>query len=78
MFLAYNQECWKVTKESVKYMVLTCNHKVADTRLSLHLKHAAEYRKQEISLISNDTDVMVLGISNSDKRFLPIFQKHGD
>ena len=61
MFLAYDQECWKVqlkvTKESVERVdILVCNHKEADTRLSLHVKHyATKYRKQRISLVSHDT-----------------------
>ena len=60
MFLDYDQECWKVqlkvTKESVERVdILVCDHEEADTRLSLHIKHAAKYRNQGISLVSDDT-----------------------
>ena len=60
MFLACDQECWKVqlkvTKESIERVdILVCNHEEADTRLSLHVKHATKYRSQGINLISDDT-----------------------
>ena len=50
MFLAYDQECWKVqlkvTKESIERVdILFCNHKEADTRPSLLVKHATKYKK---------------------------------
>ena len=56
MFLAYDQECWKVTKESTERVdILVCNHEEAGTPLSLHRKHAAEYRNEGINLVSDDT-----------------------
>ena len=46
----------KVTKESIERVdILVCNYEEADTRLSLHVKHATEYRNQGISLVSDDT-----------------------
>ena len=47
MFLDYDQECWKVqlkaTKESIERVnILVCDHKEANTCLSLHVKHAAK------------------------------------
>ena len=66
MFLAYDQECWKVqlkvTKEFIKRVdILACNHKEADTRLrymsSMQLN--IEIRKSVWFLT-------VLGVSNSD------------
>ena len=46
MFLAYDQECGKVTKESVERMdIFGCNHEETDNRLWLHVKHAAEIRE---------------------------------
>ena len=49
MFLANDQECWKVqlkvTKGSVERVdILVCNHEEAGTRLSSHVKHAAKCR----------------------------------
>ena len=60
MFLAHDQEGWKVqlkvTNESVERVdILVCNHEDADTRLSFHVKHAAKYRGQGINLVSDDT-----------------------
>ena len=62
MFLDYDQECWKVqlkiTKESIERVnIFVCDHdqEETDTRLSLHVKHAAKYRNQGINLVSDDT-----------------------
>ena len=68
-------ECWKIIKESVERVdILACNHESADLRLSLHAKHATEYGNQGIILISDDTNVLVLGVSNSNQTGSPIFQ----
>ena len=71
MFLAYDQECWKVqlevTKESIEIVdILVCNHEEADTRLrymsSMQLN--IEIRKSVWFLT---THTAVLGVSNSDQ-----------
>ena len=79
MFLTYDQESWKVTKVSLERVdILACHHEEVDTRISLHVKHAAEYGNQGIDLIADDTNVMVLCVSSSDQTGLPIFQKRGN
>ena len=60
MFQDYDQEFWKVqlkvTKESIERVdILVCDHEEVDTRLSSDVKHAAKYRNQGISLVSDDT-----------------------
>ena len=54
-----------------------CHHKEVDTRISLYVKHA-EYGNQGIDLIADDTNVVVLCVSNRDQIGLPVFQKHGN
>ena len=79
MFLAHGQESCKVTIVCIETVdILACNHEEVDTGISLHVKHASEYGNQRINLISNDTNVMVVGVSNSDQIGLPIFQKRGN
>ena len=46
--------------------ILVCNHKEADTRLSLHVKHATKYRNRELVWFLT-TNAAVLGVSNSDQ-----------
>ena len=48
------------------------------SRRDRHVKHAAEYGNQGIDLIADDTNVIVLCLSNSDQMGLPIFQKRGN
>ena len=65
--------------ESVERVdILACNHEAADTLISLHVKHAAEYGNQGINLISDDTFYGFYGVSNSDKlvRDKLIYQPH--
>ena len=79
MFLAHDQESCKVTIVCIETVdMLACNHEELDTGISLHVKHASEYGNQRINLISDDTNIMVVGVSNSDQIGLPIFQKRGN
>ncbi len=40
-----------------------CNHEEADTRILLHVKHAAEFGHRKIAIRTVDTDVVVIAIS---------------
>ena len=81
MFLTHDQESWKVTTKEWIFL-LNCHHeevdREVDTHISLHVKHAADYGNQGIDLIANDTNVMVLCVSNSHQIGLPIFHKLGN
>ena len=82
MFLAHDQESCKVTNVSIETVgILACNNEKEDTGISLqviHVKHAAEYRNQGINLISDDTNVIAVGVSISHQIGLPIFRKRGN
>lgn len=69
-------------------LLVPCNHEEADTRMFIHVKHAAVNGCKEVSMYSTDTDVVVLAVSvfpklgldklwigfgrNKDFRWLPV------
>ena len=40
-----------------------CNHEEADTRMFLHVAHAAKHGHQKVSIRTVDTDVVVLAVA---------------
>ena len=79
MYLAYAEKCWKITKEEVlEAKHLFTNHEETDTRMFLHVKDVETKGYDGAVLISEDTDVFVLGVYAAHS--LPnitIYQKHG-
>ena len=47
--------------------LMSCTHKEADTRMSVHGTDGAEHGKNNIILRTVDTDVVVMGISMAQK-----------
>ena len=57
MYLAYDEEYFRVTTEKVKEVsYLGCNHKRADRRIFLYAKEALK-SKDAVVIICEDTDV---------------------
>ena len=79
MFVAYAEKCWKITKDKVtEAKHLFTNQEEADTRMFLHVKDVETQGYDGIVLISEDTDVFVLGVYVAHS--LPniaIYQKRG-
>ena len=48
---------------SFEDVLYPCNHEEADTRMFLHVRHAASLGHKEITLRSADTDVIVIAVS---------------
>ena len=44
-------------------MLTPCNHKEADSRMLLHAKHASLTENRTITIVSSDTDVVILPIA---------------
>ena len=77
MYLGYDKECFKLTKESVEIVKhLRRNHEEADTRVFLHAKDAAS-TKDAVIIVCQDTDVFILAIAKAAIVGVPIFQKRG-
>ena len=75
MYLGYDQECFKLTIESVESVEhLRCNHEEADTRIFLHAKDAALI-KETILIVCEDTGVCTLAIAKANIISVPIYQK---
>ena len=62
MYFAGNKKCYKLFGQT-KVSDLACDHQAADTRLFLHVQHAAHFFPN-VLIVSPDTDVFVLAISN--------------
>ena len=46
MYLAYDEDCFRVTTENVEEVsYLGCNHKEADARIFLHAKDASQSKE---------------------------------
>ena len=75
MYLGYDQECFKLTKESVEIVEhLRSNHEEAGTRVLLHAKEAAS-RKDAVIIVCEDTNVFILAIAKAAFVSVQIFQK---
>ena len=75
MYLAYDEECFRVTTENVAEMsYLRCNHEEADTRIFLHAKDASQ-SKDAVAIICEDTYVFSIAISKADIIGVPIYMK---
>ena len=46
-----------------KNLLAPCNHEEADTRMFVHAKHASLAGSRVVTIVSSDTDVVVLDIS---------------
>ncbi|PIK38210.1 hypothetical protein BSL78_24949 [Apostichopus japonicus] len=68
VYLAHNQKCHVFSQDvaSVKVQeveTLNCTHEEADTRMYLHAAFESEQGTEQITIVSPDTDVFVLGIT---------------
>ena len=78
LYMAYDQECWKLTEEMVEDVPeLHCAHEEADTRIIFHAEHASRNGISEVLLVCEDTDVMVLALAFSNQINASIYQKRG-
>ena len=76
MFIGYDTECWHLIESSVQEAIgLRCNHEESDTRFFLHAKNVAEEGYEAIVIISEDTYVFVLAVSNSYHIKAQIYQR---
>ena len=79
LYLAYDEECWRVTSQKVEEIsVLKSYHEEADTRLLLHALHASTEGCSEVLLVCEDTDVMIIALSCCKSIPIPIYQKRGN
>ena len=79
LYLAYDEECWRVTSQKVEEIsVLKSDHEEADTRLLLHALHASTEGCStegcsEVLLVCEDTDVMIIALSGCKSIPIPIY-----
>ena len=63
LFISCDGECWKLTKDGVgDVLQLKSDQEEVDTRMLLHAKHDHDEGFSEILIVSEDTDVLILGI----------------
>ena len=75
MYHAYDEECFRVTTETVKEVFyLRCNHEEADTQFFLHVKDASQSKDADV-INCEDTDVFSIAISKADIIGVPIYLK---
>ena len=77
MYLAYDEECFRVRNENVEEVLyFRCNHEEIDTRIFLYAKDALQ-SKDAVVIICEDTDVFSIAISKADIKGFPIYLKRG-
>ena len=77
-FISCDKKCWRLTVDEVSDVPeLLSDQEEADTKIFLHAKHASNEGCEELLIVSEDTDVHVLGISFSTEIAATIFQKRG-
>ena len=76
LYVTCGNQCYKITEEAVEEEDLRSEQEEADTRLLLHVQHAAnEKRYRSIIVLSEDTDVRILCLAISFSIDVPIFQR---
>ena len=76
MYLAYDDECFRVTTGNVEEVLyFRCNHEEVDTRIFLYAKDASQ--SKDAVVIICDTDVFSIAISKADTKGIPIYLKRG-
>src|SRR6218665_2155697 len=78
VYITNGHLCCKVTSSAVEDVPdLTSSHEEADTRLMLHIKHAASNGMLRIVVAADDTDVLVLLIACSKSVSAEVYMKSG-
>ena len=76
MYLAYDEECFRVTTGNVEEVLyFRCNHEEVDTRIFLYAKDASQ--SKDAVVIICDTDVFSIAILKADIKDIPIYLKRG-
>ncbi|MES9881053.1 MAG: hypothetical protein ABW185_09250 [Sedimenticola sp.] len=64
VYVTDEETCYKISRETVEDVEdLKSTHEEADTRLLLHAKHAADAGYSSVTIVADDTDIMVLALA---------------
>ena len=76
LYTTCGTKCYKLTADTVQEVIeLSSGQEEADTRLLLHVKHAATPHVKAVIISSEDTDVRLLCISFAHVIPVPIYQR---
>jgi hypothetical protein len=75
LIVTAEEKCFRITSNSCHEEVdLKCTQEEADGRLILHAIHAGN-QNYEVVIVSEDTDVLILGLAFADKISTPFYQR---
>jgi hypothetical protein len=78
LYVTLEEKCLKIFDgDPEPVQELESTHEEADTRIFLHVAHAAKSRSAPIMIASVDTDVFLLGLAFASVVNVPLFQKSG-
>jgi hypothetical protein len=78
LYVTSGEDCWKISSDGChKVAELNSTQEEADTRILLHVKHAADEGYKTVIVICEDTDVFVLCIAYSKDIPCSLYRKCG-
>ena len=78
LYITTKDQCYKLTQQGVhKVADLSSTQEEADTRKLLYACHASRTGHKSVTLVSDDTDVLVISLATSDALTCDLFLKTG-
>lgn len=78
LYVTYGKKCLRISSDAIEEVQsLETMQEEADTRLLLHIQHAASSGSKSVIVIAEDTDVMILCLAFVDRISCEVFMRSG-